>query len=337
MSVAETKRLTVVIIGYQASDIYWRRCIQSVLRNIGPDDEVICIDDGSREKPIVISEFAKQDNRILPVLCSENRGQAFARNVGLERARCKYVAFVDCDDEVVPSTYANAISELDASGFDVAVYGVRTVWISARLEKENTAEPERIGEMTAEKLAQIYHNCLFCYPWNKIYRRKFLLDNGIMFKEHCIPREDEVFNLDCVVANAKWVMISNVGHVYYRYDGSSLSRYRRYCDESTRMVKASWGKCRRILPEGQRFLEGIEEESEEEIAKANWENLWRRGSPYSMYGRWKWLRSHNELGGCCFYIKTAVFMFLRRYFYFSVIQRMHIRKIWPEAKELSTN
>ena len=44
-------RLSVIVPGYNTPKEYWKRCLRSVIQNIGNDDEIICVDDGSSKKP----------------------------------------------------------------------------------------------------------------------------------------------------------------------------------------------------------------------------------------------------------------------------------------------
>jgi len=48
-------RLSVIIPGYNNPDAYWKRCLDSVIAACGPDDEIICVDDGSKTKPSYVN------------------------------------------------------------------------------------------------------------------------------------------------------------------------------------------------------------------------------------------------------------------------------------------
>lgn len=54
-----------------------------------------CSTDGSRQ---LIEQYAEADQRIKPVLQSENHGAATARNRGVDEAQGRYIAFLDADD-----------------------------------------------------------------------------------------------------------------------------------------------------------------------------------------------------------------------------------------------
>lgn len=86
--------VSVVIAAYNA-EAYIAEAIESVLGQTVPPDEVIVIDDGSRDGTrSVLDRF---ESRIV-ALTQENSGQAVAVNKGLAMARGELIGFCDADD-----------------------------------------------------------------------------------------------------------------------------------------------------------------------------------------------------------------------------------------------
>ena len=100
-----SKRLSVIIPGYNTPDGLWRRCVSSVLNATCDDDEIICVDDGSTKAKMPIFD----NPRVRQIYLEENCGQACARNKALDIAKGEWVAFVDSDDEIVPDIYERGI------------------------------------------------------------------------------------------------------------------------------------------------------------------------------------------------------------------------------------
>ncbi|WP_367237612.1 glycosyltransferase family 2 protein [Pseudomonas sp. Rh2] len=91
--------VSVVMPLYNAAP-YFRNSVESVLRQTYKNWELIVVDDcstdGSGEEAL---ELSKRDPRIHYLRNAVNSGVAFSRNVALERAVGRFVAFLDSDDE----------------------------------------------------------------------------------------------------------------------------------------------------------------------------------------------------------------------------------------------
>jgi hypothetical protein len=79
------------------------RALDSALRETGPLDEIIVVDDGSVDDTPAVLERYRDRVRCLRVL---NGGAGRARNLGIREARKPLVAFLDSDDEWMPGGLA---------------------------------------------------------------------------------------------------------------------------------------------------------------------------------------------------------------------------------------
>lgn len=78
---------------------YIRETLQSVLNQTYQNWEMILVDDASTDLTVsIIEEFAQKDSRIKYFKLPKNSGNGFARNVALEKATGKYIAYLDADD-----------------------------------------------------------------------------------------------------------------------------------------------------------------------------------------------------------------------------------------------
>tara|TARA_B100000780_G_scaffold254099_1_gene202021 strand:+ start:13416 stop:14393 length:978 start_codon:yes stop_codon:yes gene_type:complete len=88
--------ISVIIPVYNKAK-YLRKCINSVLNQTLPANEIIIIDDGSTDDSYeVLNSFSS--NEKIRILRQENAGPGNARNRGLEMASSEWVSFIDADD-----------------------------------------------------------------------------------------------------------------------------------------------------------------------------------------------------------------------------------------------
>lgn len=76
--------------------------LDSVLSQTYKNIETIVVDDGSTDKTIAVVEAIK-DLRIRYIQHAKNRGASAARNTGIQKSNGEYIAFLDSDDEWLPT------------------------------------------------------------------------------------------------------------------------------------------------------------------------------------------------------------------------------------------
>lgn len=90
--------VSIVIPTYNRAGLI-SRAIISALVQVMAGDEVIVVDDGSKDRtPAIVASFGPQV-RYIPV---PNGGAGRARNIGIDHAQGELIAFLDSDDEWFP-------------------------------------------------------------------------------------------------------------------------------------------------------------------------------------------------------------------------------------------
>ena len=93
------KPLISVIMPVYNEEKTIKKAVESVLKQTYREIELIIIDDASTDStPKIISELAKEDDRIVMLRNSVNRGITYSLNRGLRKASGKYIARIDGDD-----------------------------------------------------------------------------------------------------------------------------------------------------------------------------------------------------------------------------------------------
>jgi glycosyltransferase involved in cell wall biosynthesis len=112
--------VSVVIPLYNKGQ-YVERALHSVLTQTRPAAEIIVIDDGSTDDgPERVKKLALL-NPSINLVRQENKGPGPARNAGMALAKSKYIAFLDADDEWLPSFLEAGLTILEDAEANAAV------------------------------------------------------------------------------------------------------------------------------------------------------------------------------------------------------------------------
>ncbi len=105
-----------------------RRAIDSVLAQTFQRFEIIVVDDGSTDASAAsVSEIA--DRRIRLIRHERNRGGSAARNAGIQASSAPYIAFLDSDDEWLPTKLERQLEVFARSGERLALVYTGSEWV----------------------------------------------------------------------------------------------------------------------------------------------------------------------------------------------------------------
>jgi teichuronic acid biosynthesis glycosyltransferase TuaG len=179
--------------------------IRSVLAQTYPHWEMLiaedCSPDNTRE---VLREWTGVDSRVRLIEQSQNGGPAMARNAGLERARGRWIAFLDSDDLWLPNKLARSIAFAEANAAPLVFTGFR------RITAEGGAEGRYIGVPKTLTYRQLLGN-------TAIATSTVLLDR--MAVGDVRMRKTYYDDFDC------WLQVLKPGRVAHGLD-EDLMRYR---------------------------------------------------------------------------------------------------------------
>jgi glycosyltransferase involved in cell wall biosynthesis len=106
--------VSVVIPAYNRAGVL-PRSIGSVLAQTYNDFEVVVVDDASSDRTCeTVAGLAEQDPRVRLVAARQNGGAARARNLGVQEARGRFIAFLDSDDWWMPGKLSAQVAALTA-------------------------------------------------------------------------------------------------------------------------------------------------------------------------------------------------------------------------------
>ena len=90
-----------IIIPCFNAELYIRNCLISILKSSFSNYEIIVVDDGSTDNSAkLINSLANSKTIIKLISLTKNIGPARARNLGVSKAKGKYLVFLDADTEI---------------------------------------------------------------------------------------------------------------------------------------------------------------------------------------------------------------------------------------------
>ena len=214
--------LISVIIPVYNVEKYVKDCITSVLRQDYKNIEVICIDDGSDDLTVgIINDFIARDRRVkLFKQCHKNAGAA--RNLGMKYAHGKFVHFLDGDDWLRNrSVYSRLVNIMNDSDADMCMFSFAE-YDNCTKQIREAALFNDLDDNVLIRLENSYS--LLCknnnvIPWNKLYRRDFLVRAKAEFDEiYCA--NDRSFYYQTIV-NAKAIAYIKDSMIFYRVGNKS--------------------------------------------------------------------------------------------------------------------
>ena len=179
------KKLSIIIPCYNSADTIWR-CLDSIPDR--EDIEVIAIDDGSTDRTGEILADAARHNRYNMIACIYPRrdGVSSARNIGILKARGKYITFLDSDDEYIEGAVETMLKVIDDTNTDI---------IQFNHLRDGKNVPSLYANSNVWELEKLPPKWVLV--WNKIYKREFIAKNIILFPEGQQFEEDRIFNFEC--------------------------------------------------------------------------------------------------------------------------------------------
>ena len=118
----ENALFSIVMPVYKTNGLFFKKAVESCLKQSFCSFELIIIDDGSPDDCGTIAESYKQvDSRVI-VVHQSNSGVSCARNKGISIANGEYVIFIDADDWIEPNTLEILSSNISETHLDCYLF-----------------------------------------------------------------------------------------------------------------------------------------------------------------------------------------------------------------------
>ena len=171
------KDISIIVPIYNAEK-YLNKCIDSLINQTKKDIEIILINDGSTDNSEkIIKEY--NDERIV-YFKNKNQGIGKTRNFGIEKAKGKYLLFIDSDDYIATNTCEVLYNKVIEDSLDIVVCNFYKDFEDGRIEKINLEQFDTTDLKGNPRLINIINPS----PWNKLFKKELIDKNNIRFVEN---------------------------------------------------------------------------------------------------------------------------------------------------------
>lgn len=210
--------ISVIVPVYNAEK-YLHRCIDSILAQTFTNFELLLINDGSKDNSgKICDEYAVKDQRIR-VFHKENGGVSSARNIGLDNAQGRWIAFADSDDWICENMYEIMLKKLDSCKADLCICDINMYWGGAITDLAY----EHCLSVTGDRIEIVrrYINCSWNCCYNIIAKKELYERYSLRFPNGIAYCEDFQLTLRLLFFANKIVKVREALYIYDRTNETS--------------------------------------------------------------------------------------------------------------------
>ena len=216
-------KLSIIVPVYNVEK-YLPQCLDSILGQTLRNIEIICVDDGSTDNsPDILQRYAAKDQR-MKIISVAHQGAALCRNLGLKQAQGDYLSVLDSDDFFDKRLLEEAYNQCRQDQADICVYDV---WYYDNASGQLDPVPWAFqrDKLPAKRPFSFHDNPDYIFnftnnwAWNKMFRRRFVEDNGLHFQN--VAHTNDTYFTCMAMVLAKAITVLDRKYVYYRTNAAA--------------------------------------------------------------------------------------------------------------------
>lgn len=205
--------ISVIIPVYNAAE-FIERAVDSVRAQSYKNWEIVIVENGSTDDSANVCKAicsSGSDGRIS--LYHSDKGVSRARNFGIDKAGGKWICFLDADDVFSDNAlflYADAVEKAVRKYEDLP-----DIVFAKHMNKKNAGKVKNeMRFLENEKQMDCYIAECLCNPTKQctthveLFRKDFLTENKLFFREKLTHGEDSVFLMECM-KHAKFAVVTD--------------------------------------------------------------------------------------------------------------------------------
>lgn len=236
----ENNKLVSIVVPIYNGAKYIDRCVTNLINQTYKNIEIIMINDGSTDNSLeILKDYCRKYSN-LNVVSKENTGVSFTRNLGVKLAKGDYIYFYDVDDDLEATTIEDNMKLIGDKDVDIIYFGFWYHILDENIIKETNISSSFEGnghEFFKKAFPELMQKEILNSPWNKLYKRNFLIWNRISFDENLSIYEDILFNIKAL-DRANNIMVNPKPYYHYmiQASGTALTRFHKNNYESVKKI-----------------------------------------------------------------------------------------------------
>ena len=200
---------------------YIEKTIESFLNQSYKDFELVFVNDGSTDNSKTIIENKLKDANVKwQIIDITNSGQSVAKNTGFAYSKGEYVVYMDSDDVVSSDFIETLLKQFENNDIDISFCGFEFV----KEQIPPTDENNNIKIYDRNNILNLFlqRKINFVVP-SMMIKRKFIINNKILFNADIRFSEDQMFIWDCFFRCKKVAYVPKKMYGYYLREKSIMT------------------------------------------------------------------------------------------------------------------
>lgn len=197
------------------------RAVKSVINSRLYRDliEIIIVENGSTDQSFEIAQKLATENSNIRVLKSD-KGTSFARNLGIEKSKGKWLIFLDADDYLLELDLDIIVENLITNNTDLCVYNYEKGSKKIELFSEDVELIDNLNPFIVKSLSE---PTKYMTVWGKAFNKRIIAESGLKFNTNLRVSEDSDFYLRFLLV-IQSLTISSKTLYHYSIDSPSTMR-----------------------------------------------------------------------------------------------------------------
>jgi glycosyltransferase involved in cell wall biosynthesis len=224
-------KVSIIVPVYNVEN-YLAKCLNSLINQTHQHIEILVVNDGSKDNSEqIIQDYAKKYPEKIKPFTKENGGLSDARNFGIDRATGDYIGFVDSDDYVTPTMFAEMVNLAEKHQSKMVICNIQKVDQNGNVTQKLTQIPNMPEKIDLKKNFSVFADLSY-FACNKLFKKE-LFENkrfkkGVHFEDiQLIPQ----LLLECEI-------IAQTQNFHYQYLERTDSITKTHTEKGLDILKA---------------------------------------------------------------------------------------------------